>query len=121
MANKVQILDKIERNCKQVGIATTRNSAESLTAAAFTITYVDAAIDSPQGGINDSASPFLGIGIANPGVIKMDLGGALSTLAADDMRVVRIASGMANDISIANGGTELVRLEGSSDLVGMGQ
>ena len=112
MANKVQILDKIERNCKQVGIATVRNSAESLTAAGMEITYLDAVIQSPQGGIDDSSSPFLGIGIANPGKINIDT----DPSNLDEYRVLRIVSGMANSIVLPSG-----ELEGSSDLLGMGQ
>jgi hypothetical protein len=121
MANDVQILDKIQRNCEQVGISVSRTDADTLVAAAFTITYTVADIQSPMGGIDDSASPFLGIGIANPGIIDMDLGGALSTLAADDLRVIRIAGGVGNDIIVNNGGSELARLEGHVDLLGMGQ
>jgi len=112
MANKVQILDKIERNCRQLDIAVTRNSAELLTAAGMEISYVDAVIDSPQGGIDDSASPFLGIGIANPGKINIDTDP--STL--DEYRVLRVVSGMANNIVLPSG-----ELEGHADLLGMGQ
>lgn len=112
MANKVQILDKIERNCRQLGIAVTRNSLEQLTAAGMVITYTDANIEKPQGGIDDSTSPFLGIGVANPGVIDIDTNPA----SLDQMRVLRIVSGMANDITIPLG-----RLEGHADLLGMGQ
>ena len=112
MANKVQILDKIERNCRQVGIAVTRDSAEQLTAAGMVITYTDAVIESPQGGIDDSTSPFLGIGIANPGKINIDT----DPTALDEYRVLRIVSGMANTIVIPLG-----ELEGHVDLLGMGQ
>ena len=112
MANKVQILDKIERNCRQLDIAVTRDSAEQLTAAGMVITYQDATIDSPQGGIDDQTSPFLGIGIANPGKIELDTNP--STL--DELRVLRVVCGMANNIVIPAG-----ELEGHADLLGMGQ
>ena len=112
MANKVQILDKIERNCRQLDIAVNRDSAEQLTAAGMVITYTDAVIESPMGGIDDSASPFLGIGIANPGVIDIDT----DPSSLDELRVLRVVSGMANDIQIPAG-----RLEGHADLLGMGQ
>jgi len=112
MANRVQILDKIERNCSQLGIAVTRNDLNTLTAAGMVITYVDAVIEKPMGGIDDSTSPFLGIGVANPGVIDIDTDP--STL--DEFRVLRIVAGMANDITIPSG-----RLEGHADLLGMGQ
>lgn len=112
MANKVQILDKIERNCRQLGIAVTRDSSDQLTAAGMVITYTDAVIEAPMGGIDDSTSPFLGIGVANPGVIDIDTNP--STL--DEFRVLRVVSGMANDIQLPAG-----RLEGSADMLGLGQ
>lgn len=121
MANDVQILDKIQRNCEQLGITVSRTDSGTLVAAAFTITYTAADIQAPMGGIDGSINPYLGIGVANPGVIDMDLGDALSALTADDLRVIRVVSGHANDIVINNGGTELARLEGHADLLGMGQ
>jgi hypothetical protein len=123
MANSVQILDKIQRNCQQRGIAVSRPSAELLIAAGMEISYEAAVIAAPMGGIDPSASPFLGIGVANPGVIvieKADL-----DMSADELRAIRIVSGHANDISIrtdsADVDTELAKLEGHSDLNGMGQ
>lgn len=113
MANDVQILDKIQRNCEQLGISVSRTDAETLVAAGMTITYSEAVIDKPMGGIDDSVSPFLGIGVANPG--KLELDSIPSSL--DEFRVLRIMSGMANNIVVAG----LGELEGSSDLLGMGQ
>jgi hypothetical protein len=112
MANDVQILDKIQRNCEQAGIAVSRTDAKTVVAAGITITYSEAVIDKPMGGIDDSASPFLGIGIANPGKIEMDTDPA----TLDQFRVLRIASGHANNIVIPAG-----ELEGHVDLLGMGQ
>ena len=112
MANGVQILDKIQRNCEQRGISVSRTSASSLTAAGMAITYSAAVIDSPMGGIDDTASPFLGIGIANPGKIQISVNP--STL--DQMRVLRIVCGHANSVVIPLG-----ELEGHADLNGMGQ
>jgi hypothetical protein len=112
MANKVQILDKIQRNCEQLGITTDRTDADTLVAAGIQITYSEAVIDKPMGGIDDSASPFLGIGVANPGKIEFDTDP--STL--DEFRVLRVASGMANNIVLPAG-----ELEGHADLLGMGQ
>ena len=123
MANSVQILDKIQRNCQQRGIAVSRTSAELLVAAGLQIAYEAADIAAPMGGISPSVSPFLGIGVANPGLIviqKADL-----DMSADELRVIRIASGHANDISIrsdkADASTEIAKLEGHADLNGMGQ
>lgn len=123
MANDVQILDKIQRNCEQRGIAVSRISAEELDAGGLKIVYEKADILQPMGGVDDSSSPFLGIGVANPGIIVMEA--ADLTLTSDELRVIRIASGHANDISIRtdkdDAGTELARLEGHVDLLGMGQ
>jgi hypothetical protein len=117
MANKIQILDKIQRNCEQRAISVSRTDAETLSAAGLTITYEDAEIQAPMGGVDDSINPYLGIGTANPGKIKID--GALDSLAK--LRVVRIASGHANDIELVNSGIEDGVLEGHADLLGMGQ
>jgi len=123
MANSVQILDKIQRNCQQRGIAVSRTSAQILVAAGLPISYEAAIIAAPMGGIDPSVSPFLGIGVANPGSIVVQK--ANLSMSADQLRVIRIASGHANDISIrtdaADVATELAKLEGHSDLNGMGQ
>ena len=112
MANSVQILDKIQRNCQQRGIAVSRTSAEILVAGGITITYSAAEIDSPMGGISDAAAPFLGIGIANPGKIVL----SLDPDSLVEFQVLRIACGHANTVVIPSG-----ELPGSSDLNGMGQ
>jgi hypothetical protein len=112
MANSVQILDKIERNCRQLGISVTRNSASLLTAAGMEITYVAATIQSPMGGVSDASAPFLGIGIANPGKIDIDTDPA--NLA--QFQVLRVVCGHANNITIPAG-----ELQGQADLLGMGQ
>jgi len=123
MAMRVQILDKIQRNCQQRGLSVSRPSADLLVAEGMDISVEEAAITAPMGGIDPTVSPFLGIGVANPGVIvveKEDL-----EMSAAELRVLRIASGHANDISIrtdaADATTELARLEGHADLNGMGQ
>jgi hypothetical protein len=112
MANSVQILDKIQRNCQQRGIAASRPSAELLIAAGMEISYQAADIAAPMGGINPSVSPFLGIGIANPGKIVLDTDPA----SLDELRVLRIVCGHANTVVIPAG-----ELEGHADLNGMGQ
>ena len=113
MANDVQILDKIQRNCEQAGLTVVRTSSESLTAEGMVITYSAAVIEAPMGGIDDTTSPFLGIGIANPG--KLELDSIPATLA--EFRVLRIMSGHGNNIVVAG----LGELEGHVDLLGMGQ
>ena len=112
MANSVQILDKIQRNCQQRGIAVSRPSAQLLIAAGMEISYQAADIAAPMGGIDPSVSPFLGIGIANPGKIALDTDPA----SLDQLRVLRIVCGHANTVVIPAG-----ELEGHADLNGMGQ
>lgn len=121
MANKVQILDKISRNLQQMGIATTRGAAAEVQVAGMTISYEDADISKPEGGIDGTVSPFLGIGVANPGKIKIDLGGAgLDSLVK--VKVLRACSGHANDIKLANSGAAAIDgdLPGTADMLGMG-
>lgn len=121
MANRRQVLDKISRNLDSLGISNTRGSAGEVEVAGITISYVDAVIDKPEGGVDDSQSPFLGIGIGNPGKIGMDLGGAdLDTL--EKVQVFHVCAGHANNIEISNAATGAVNGEvrGHADLLGMG-
>lgn len=123
MANDVQILDKIQRNCEQLGLSVSRTDADTLVAESdMTITYSEAVIEKPMGGIDDQTSPFLGIGVANPGKIAIDLGGAdLDTRAK--IQVLHVCSGMANNIVLSNASTGAVEgeIQGHADLLGMGQ
>ena len=112
MANDVQILDKIQRNCETIGIAVSRTNAQSLVAAGMTITYSAAVIQAPMGGIDDTINPFLGIGVANPGKIVLDTNPA--TLV--QLQVFHIVSGMANSIVLPAG-----EIQGHVDMLGMGQ
>lgn len=111
MANRVQILDKIERNCKQLGIATSRSDSATLVAGGITITYVSADIQSPMGGVSDQVSPFLGIGVANPGKINF----SINPTTLIHLQVLRVACGHANNVIIPLG-----ELSSSSDMLGMG-
>lgn len=127
MSNPVQVLDKIKRNLDAVGVAATRN-ATSVTAAGLTISYVDASIQSPMGGVSDASSPFLGIGIGNPGVLKIKGAAgenAINTIfaAAADLAVLACCTRFANDVVVEAGdtATELARLAGHPDLKMMGQ
>lgn len=127
MSNPVQVLDKIKRNLDAVGVAATRN-ATSVTAAGLTISYVDASIQSPMGGVNGDASPFLGIGIGNPGTLKVKGAAGENTIAAifvsaSDLAVLACCARFANDVVVEAGDTttELARLAGHPDLKMMGQ
>jgi hypothetical protein len=131
MANKEQILDKVARNMKQRGhvavrvaqtVEVTKTGGDILT-----VSYVDASIQSPMGGVVDTSSPFLGIGIANPGKIKIKGEAGENTIAAimDTVQAVALmheVAGYANDIIIEAGDTsaELAHIHGHAHLVGMG-
>ena len=120
MANREQVLDKISRNLKQIGIANVRSSSD-ISVLGMSISYQDAEIQKPMGGIDDQVSPFLGIGIANPGKIKIDMGSS-DFDSVDKLRVLRMAAGHANNIVIENSATSAAdgELEGSADMLGMG-
>jgi hypothetical protein len=121
MANAVSILDKIERNCKQLGLSTSRSSASALVVEGMTISYAAATIQGPMGGVDGTASPFLGIGVAAPGKIAIDLGGAdLATRAK--VQALHVCAGHANSIVLSNAATSAVNgeIQGHADNLGMG-
>ncbi len=139
MANREQILDKIKRNMEQRNITVDADAVSGetgnryLQAGNITIHYTDAVIQNPIGGVDDSTSPFLGIGTANPGKIVLagllDADSAIADIMVteEDLQITRIASGHANDIEVRAGatdlgvdGTVLAELFGHTDLLGMG-
>ena len=128
MANREQVLDKIARNLDQLSISNARaTNGVDVVAGGITISYEDADIQKPMGGVDGEVSPFLGIGIGNPGKINMKGDGGENTLAAifdseENLRILRVCTGHANDIIVEEGDTaaELARLPGSVDLLGMG-
>lgn len=112
MANSVAILDKIQRNCQVAGLVVSRTDSATLVAGGITITYVPAVIASPMGGIDPSVSPFLGIGIANPGKLNLDT----NPVTLIHHKVFHICAGFANNIVIPLG-----EIMGSVDGIGLGQ
>ena len=131
MANKEQILDKVARNMKQRGHLAERVAqsveVEKAGGDVLVVSYVDASIQSPMGGISDSASPFLGIGIAAPGKIKIKGAAGENSIAAimDTLEAVALMAelaGYANDIILEAGDTsaELARVHGHESVLGLG-
>lgn len=122
MANRRQVLDKISRNLDILGIAQSERGAEGeVNVLDMEISYEDADIQKPEGGVDDSVNPFLGIGIGNPGVIKIKLtSGSLDSI--QKLQVLHVCSGHANDIEIVDSsvGGQNGRLRGHADLLGMG-
>jgi hypothetical protein len=132
MANKEQILDKVVRNMKQRGhtaerVADTVEVTKPTSGDVLTVSYVDAVVQSPMGGIDDASSPFLGIGTAKPGVLKVkgDTGETTLALIMDEAAALELLhelAGYANDVVVEDGDstTELARIHGHEHLVGMG-
>ena len=129
MGQREAILDKIKRNLDILGISATRNAADvTLDSTSRVISYVDTDLKTPMGGIDDSTSPFLGIGTGNPGQLKMKGAGGENTIVAilDDEETLRawgVMGNFANDkiMEAGDSATELARVEGHPDLQGMGQ
>jgi hypothetical protein len=131
MANSAAILHKLARNAKMLGMTVNSESQSAVViengANDLTISYADASFSpSVVGGVDSSVSPFLGIGVGNPGklVIK-GAAGATWALTIDSIvagKVIGMCAALANDIQIqGSGGQDLGTIRGHSDLIGMGQ
>lgn len=133
MANSEQILDKIVRNMLQRGYSAERvGTTAELTKAAgagdvLVVSYVDKAGDSPMIGVDDTASPFLGIGTGAPGSIKVKGASGETSIAAifddgDALSLLAEVAGYANDVVVEDGDstTELARIAGHDSLLGLG-
>lgn len=127
MANKNAILDKLSRNLDQLSISNTRGSS-SVTADSLVISYVDASIQSPMGGISDASSPFLGIGVQNPGKLKIKGAAGQNTIAAiftsqARLQILKAVGDFGNNVVVEAGdsSSQLAEIKAHSDLLGMGQ
>lgn len=132
MAMKKQVLDKIARNLEIKGETVRRGSGNEVVvengSADVTISYADASFSpTMMGGVDGSASPFLGIGIGNPGKITLRVASAdtLADALATPIAVKALAEccAKANDVQILvdSTGAVLLQIRGHSDLVGMGE
>lgn len=122
MANSKQILQKMARNAKMLGLTV---NSESQTAVVIengtndiTISYADASF-SPAvvGGVDSSVSPYLGIGVSNPGKVVITCADTAQT--AVWAKVLAMCAALANDITLAGGLSAEIR--GHSDILGLGQ
>lgn len=132
MANRSPILDKIVRNLLQRGYPNVVRSDDSVLVTktggdVLTVTYVDKNIQSPMGGVSAAASPFLGIGVAAPGSLKIKGELAATTIAAifdtvEALVLLNELAGFANDIIVESGGStaELARIRGHESVLGLG-
>jgi hypothetical protein len=160
MANITSISNKIARNAQILGLTVSAQGYDSFGNAYVTITadtgtlsvyYLTAEIQSPMGGVNPMVSPYLGIGVANPGqlmlVSSVSTAGSMADIINGPIsaQVLQMCSGFANDLVLADsqvlagrstsdssiqglppsvggaGAAYWVRLRGDSDLLGMGQ
>ena len=131
MANSAAILHKLARNAKMLGLTV---NTESQTAVVIengsndlTISYADA-VFSPAvvGGVDSSVSPYLGIGVGNPGRIVISGAGATTVATLLDSvvaaKVLAMCAAMANDIELRQSNAAVLGvIRGHSDLIGMGQ
>jgi sugar (pentulose or hexulose) kinase len=126
------ILHKMARNAAMLGLTV---NSESQTAVVIengsndlTISYQDASFNpSMVGGVDDTVSPFLGIGTASPGKMVITGPGTAGTVGSviDSpvaAQVLQMISALANDIILADSThLAIATLRGNSDLLGMGQ
>lgn len=131
MANSKPILDKLARNLDMLQIPYSRSGINVVVdngSNDLTLSYVEASIQSPMGGVSPANAPYLGIGVGNPGQILIksssstndDITDVLdSALAA---RVLCVCAALANDLSLENSDASFsARIRGHVDLLGMGQ
>ena len=131
MANSAAILHKLARNAKMLGLTVNSESQSAVViengSNDLTISYADASFSpSVVGGVDSSASPFLGIGVGNPGRITItsqlavSVDTLLDTLVA--AKVLALCAAMANDIQLLdNAAGDLGTIRGHSDIIGLGQ
>lgn len=120
--NKKQILDKIKRNLDQRKISAVRNASD-VTVGAIVISCEDASIQSPMGGIDGSSSPFLGMGVANPGKLVVtiaDMTAVDFVTASALLPVLCEVFSFANDVKVTDG-TNTAVVSSLADFVGLGQ
>lgn len=133
MANSKQILQKMARNAKMLGLTV---NSESQTAVVIengsndlTISYVDASFSpSVVGGVDSSVSPFLGIGVGNPGKVRIksaiNTAGTMADIidSAVAAKVLAMVAALANDIRLENSDASAsADIRGHSDIIGLGQ
>jgi hypothetical protein len=160
MANITSISQKIARNAQILGYTVSAQGNDAFGNAYVTITadtgslsvyYLTAAIQLPMGGVSNTVSPYLGIGIANPGqlmlVASVDTAGSMADIVNGPIsaNIFAMCASFANDLVLANsavlsgrstsdssinglpastggaGDAYWIRVRGTSDWLGMGQ
>lgn len=131
MSQQKHILDKMARNLEMLGLTVTRSGVNVIVdngSNDLTLSYVDAVIMSPMGGISDAVSPYLGIGIANPGKLKIKSSSTASDSIADVLdsvtaaKVFHTVAALCNNIILENSdATFSAEIRGHVDMIGVGQ
>jgi len=132
MANSKQILAKIARDAAMLGLTVNSQTASAVViengSNDLTVSYLAASIQAPMGGVDPAVSPYLGIGIANPGKIQIKSASTATDTIADVIdslvaaKVLALCAGFANDIHLENSdATFSGDIRGHADLIGMGQ
>lgn len=160
MANITSIMNKIARNAQVLGYTVSAQGNDAFGNATVTITadtgsltvyYLTAAIQLPQGGVSNTVSPYLGIGVANPGQLMLAASVSTAGSMADiingpiSANIFASCAAFANDLILADaavvsgrsgtdssinglpastggaGNPYWVRVRGTSDWLGMGQ
>lgn len=140
MANITSIMNKVARNAQVMGLTVASQTASTVviqdSSATLTVGYALAAIQYPMGGVDPTVSPYLGIGIANPGQLTLTSSNSGGTVAdvidsAVAAQVLAMLAWFDNDIILADATTPITttngyaqgiaRIRGDSDLIGMGQ
>lgn len=131
-ANTHALMNKIARKAAQLGLTVNSNSGLAVViengSNDLTISTVDASIAAPMGGVDGSASPFLGIGVAAPCKLKMKSAISTADTIADVLdsavaaKVLHLLGGFANNVVLENSDAAFsLELRGDVDNLGMGQ
>jgi hypothetical protein len=133
MAMKKQVLDKLARNAEMLGLKVNSRSADSSFVIEngsndLTVSYVDASIAAPMGGVDPSLSPYLGIGTGNPGKLKIKSASSASDNMSDILdsavaaKVLAMCAALANNILLENSDASFsAEIRGHADNIGLGQ
>jgi hypothetical protein len=127
-----QLMAKIERNARQLGLTVLSNSGSAVVidngSNDLTVSYVAPTITAPMGGVDPANSPYLGVGVVQPGSLKLKSSSTAADAISDVLdslvaaKVLHMLGGFANDVLLENSdATYTATLRGTVDLLGMGQ
>lgn len=127
-----QIMAKIERNARMLGLTVNSNTGSAVViengSNDLTISYVAPTITAPMGGVDPAVSPFLGVGVVQPGVLKVKSAittndSILDVIDSDvAAKVLHMLGGFANDKLLENSDAAWsLTIRGHGDLLGVGQ